>query len=93
MNTKQVKVLRGQIRQIIQELLPSVIEREAFLDMHKTLSTTIDRRLDNLTDMVKAKLEQVDQRSKDMQAHVLKNVGVPSALGTEAPTEGGSSKA
>lgn len=61
MNNKELKVLRGQIRQIVKELLPDVLTSEVLLAIEQRLSA-----------QVKEKLEQIDERQKDLQAYMVR---------------------
>ncbi len=86
MSEKNVKFLRGQVRQVVKELLPQVLNAEAIQSMNKDLISRVDTRLASLTDMVKSTLDQIDQRSQDMQSYVVRNVAVPAAPEAAQPT-------
>lgn len=79
MGDKQAKLIRGQLRQIVKELLPEILTTESFMSLQKTLDTRLNNKVDNITRMVRDALEKLDQRSKDMQSYVVRNVGVPTA--------------
>lgn len=74
-----IKVIRGQLRQIAKEILPEVLSAE----METKIMKHVDTRLDYMTNMIKSTLDQLDRRSKDMQSYVVRNVGVP----TKPPEE------
>jgi len=78
-NQANIKALRGQVRQIVKELLPEVLHAEAVNRLNKDLTNKVDNRLEGITKLVKTTLDQLDQRSKDMQSYVVRNVGVPTA--------------
>lgn len=67
-----VKVLRGQLRQIVQELLPSLVTAEVKAKMHEELRIEVNKRLDNVTKSVKDTLDTIDQRSKDIQGYLVR---------------------
>lgn len=82
MSEKNVKFLRGQVRQVVQSLLPEVFNAETTKAMEKVLITRMDSRLSDLTNKIETALKTMDDRSKDIQQYVVRNTGVP-----EAPTE------
>lgn len=63
------KVIRGQVRQVAQELLTE----ELVLAASKELKAHIDRRMDIITKQLKDVLDQVDTRSKDGLAYMVRN--------------------
>lgn len=62
MNTKELKVLRGQIRQIVKELLPEVLGAELIQALERKLS-----------DELKQALERIDERQKSLQAYMVRS--------------------
>lgn len=79
MSEKNVKFLRGQVRQVVKQLLPEVFSTETSKAMEKVLVTRIDSRLSEITKVVKEALDTMDKRSLDMQSYVVRNVAVPAA--------------
>ncbi len=64
------KQARGQLRQIAKELLPEVMASELFAVMQAETVT----RLNALTEEVREQLKAMDQRSRDMQSFILREV-------------------
>lgn len=75
MSEKNIKLLRGQVRQVIKENL----NEEAFRAMEARLTKTLNEKLSELSLKVKESIDVMDQRSKDVQAYVTRNVAVPTA--------------
>ena len=74
-----IKQIRGQIRQIVQELLPDLIREELF----KVLEERVTKHLDKINAEVKADvkglgeqvahtLSTIDERSKSVQHYVMR---------------------
>ena len=68
MNSKQVKDIRKQLRNVVQEMLPGVTSQE----MYVQLSKVINERLDQISKHINSTLETIDQRSKDVQTYVIR---------------------
>lgn len=74
MGSKDAKLLRGQLRQIVKEMLPELIKQELF-----TESTSLIRsRLEEINKMVKSELTRIDDRQKDIQALIMKELAASS---------------
>lgn len=67
MNGKQVKLLRGQIRNVVKELFPEVMTLEMAETVRKELSKRIDEHFDILSKQVKTSLEEINDRTKKTQ--------------------------
>lgn len=67
MNQKQVKLLRKQIRNVVQELLPAVLTQEVVTSISSELKKEVLSRLD-----------AIDARQKDITSFVVRN-SVPPA--------------
>ena len=80
MSDKQYKLIRKQLRNVVQEALPNILTQDLVTTMRNDLLARVDVRLDDITKAVKSKLDEMDTRSKNIQSYVLRNVGV-----TEAP--------
>ncbi len=65
----KIKELRGQVRQIVKELLPEVLNQEQF----KALEKTILDRLDVLEKQTKDVLSEMNQRHKDTMGYLVRN--------------------
>lgn len=81
MSEKNIKLLRGQVRNVVKESLTE----EAFKAIEARLTKTLNEKLSEVTRTVKEGLEVIDQRSKDLQAYVVRNVAVPTAPVVDAP--------
>lgn len=78
MNSKEVKQVRGQIRQIIKELMPEILKGETLVAANKDLTKLINARLDALTAHVQESLKVMDERSKEISSYMVRNT-VPQA--------------
>lgn len=74
------KVLRGQLRQIAKELLPELLSSELGEKLNKDLSKQIQARLEVLVKDITHTLQEIDQRSKDVQGYILRQSASPSPL-------------
>lgn len=79
MSEKNTKLIRKQIKNVVQSLLPEVFNAETTKAMEKVLITRMDSRLAELTGKIQTALQTMDERSKDIQQYVIRNTGVPSA--------------
>lgn len=62
MNNKDLKVLRGQIRQIVKEMLPEVLAMELIKAMEKKLG-----------DDMNAALDRINEQQKQINSYVIRN--------------------
>ncbi len=72
--SNKAKVLRGQLRQIVLEVLPEVIKSE----LYKQLQVENDKRLNSIQKHIEGTLKQLEEKQKDffssvIRASVLKN--------------------
>lgn len=81
--SKAIKALRGQVRQIVQDLLPEIIKTEFVADLHRKVAEQVDKRLDNLMAYNRAALETIDKRSKDVEAYVVRETARSAPKATE----------
>lgn len=83
--SNQAKVLRGQMRQVVQEILPELIQQELKTALYKKLAEDMTSRVKAIEDNVKAVLDQLDQRSKDTLDYLVRqSIQVPQM---NVPTE------
>lgn len=75
--SNQAKMIRGQMRQIVKELLPDMVEKELRTALHEKLASEVQKRLDNVTKSVKEVLETIDQRSKEIQGYLVRQSSTP----------------
>lgn len=85
MGAKDIKALRGQVRMIVKEMLPEILNAELVRVIEQRLAQGLNTELTKIASTVKTTLDQVDQRSKDTQNYVVRNVGVPQAPSTAQP--------
>lgn len=78
-----IKQLRGQVRQLVKEMLPEVFKTEFIAALHKSIAEQVDKRLDNLMSYNRAALDVIDKRSKDVEAYVIREM----ARNAPKPTE------
>lgn len=79
MSDKQYKLIRKQIKNVVQDELQYLLHEESFKAIKNDLFKHVDTRLDNITKAVRETMDQLDNRSKDMQNYVVRNVGIPTA--------------
>lgn len=84
-----IKQIRGQIRQIVQEILPDLIREELFKDLEAKIAARLTQIADGTRSDVKALGEQVnktltviDERSKSVQHYVMRQGATAQAVKT-----------
>jgi hypothetical protein len=60
--SSEAKVIRGQVRQVVKEILPEVLVEQAVREMEIRIMTYVKKRLD-----------QIDERQKDIQTYMIRN--------------------
>lgn len=70
-----IKVLRGQVRQVVKEILPEVMNNEQF----DVLRKQIDERISKLEKEVKDMMSEMNARHKDVMSYLVRNVSTPLA--------------
>lgn len=68
--SKEIKAMRGQLRQIAKEILPEVLAGELFAALH----TEQTKRLNELATMVTTRLNEIESRSKDVQSYIMREI-------------------
>lgn len=82
MSDKQYKMIRKQLRNVVQEILPEVLGGDLFANLQKENSG----RLDAITAEVRNTLKQLDDRSKAVQDYIMRQVELAQVPAkTEAP--------
>lgn len=61
-----IKLIRGQLRQLVKELLPDVLAEQVIESIKKELYAELRERLGT-----------IDARQADIQSYVVRNNGVP----------------
>lgn len=77
------KELRGQLRQITKEVLPELMRHELYEKVRQEMKTEIEAIRKDVTAVLKA----MDDRSKDTQSFVMREVLAASSNSPIAPTE------
>lgn len=83
MNDSNVKLLRKQLVNVVQGLLPTILVNELITALHKKLAEQVDHRLNGIAEHMKATLEQIDQRAKEVHAYTIRNTTNPSIKPSE----------
>ncbi len=86
---RNVKLIRKQLRNVVQELLPTLVTEEVKSEMHKKFEVEANQRLNNITETVKKTLDMIDQRSKDTQGYLVRQSSQagPAQVGEISPLE------
>ncbi len=66
------KMLRGQLRNLFKEMQPTVFDEEAM----KALNKRIDERLNQIEQYVKSAMTEMNERSKETQSYVVRNLAL-----------------
>lgn len=77
---RNVKLIRKQLKNVVQTLLPSLVTEEMKSEMHAQLAKEVQQRLDNVTENVKSTLQMVDERSKDIQSYLIRQTTQPAEV-------------
>lgn len=64
------KDIRKQVRNVVQEILPSVLTQEQFKELNKH----IDERLKLLEATVKKQMHEMNERHKDTMGYLVRSV-------------------
>ncbi len=68
-----VKVLRGQVRIAVKELMGEVLSHELVQEVGRDITTTVETRLDRIQEHMTTTLASIDERSKEVAAYVVRN--------------------
>lgn len=86
-----VKMLRGQVRIAVKELMGEVLNAELAQEINKDITLKVETRLDRIQEHLTSTLAQIDERSKEVAAYVVRNTvpaeGFKPTETTEIPTE------
>lgn len=77
MSDKNLKQIRGQLRQVVQELMTT----EQLQALRKEVMNAMDKRLDAIDAHIKSQLKEINDRSQETQSYVVRNL----ALATVKP--------
>lgn len=73
MSDKNFKTIRKQLRAVVSEALPELLKKQFYEEIHKDVAAQVQARLETIAKQVSDSLAQIDARSKDVQAYVLRN--------------------
>lgn len=85
MSDNNVKFLRKQVRNVVQETLPGVLSQEFAQDLEMRLFEYVRGRMDEIKTNVEATLKQMDERSKDIQSYIVNQSMIPIEKNVDAP--------
>ena len=78
MGDKQVKRERSQLRNVVQEILPALLQTEVFKGLYeklqKEVNITLITRLASLELEVRDNLKNLSERQQDIQAFIMNQV-------------------
>lgn len=74
--SNSIKQLRGQVRQIVKELLSEVLNDELVQALRKDIYT----RLDAIDKHVKSTTQEMNDRTKETQSYVVRNLTLASTV-------------
>lgn len=77
MSDKNTKDLRKQLRAVVREILPEILTAELVTASHREYTAKLEERLDAISKHLTDTLTAIDQRSKDMQSYVVRNLPAP----------------
>lgn len=66
------KDIRKQIRNVMQEVAPEILSQELMKALEARILKHVDSRLDLISDHIKATLNAIDSRTKDVQSMVVR---------------------
>lgn len=75
MNGKELKALRGQIRQIVKELLPEVLKSELMPIMRNELKAEINNTMKRIQGQVEESLAGLDKKVSDGVSYLVRHTG------------------
>lgn len=68
--SKELKQLRGQMRQIVKELFPEIMNEQLVAELKKDLSAQVDA----ISNYTKSTLEMIDKRNQDLNAYMVRQL-------------------
>lgn len=70
---KDTKLIRGQLRQVLKEILPETLTEAQF----ELLNKKIDARLEQITEDTKATMREMNARHRDTMGFLVRQVSSP----------------
>lgn len=81
--SKDTKLIRGQVRQVVKETLPSLLQTEVFHEMYATLQKEMIAKLEYIHNDIQESLKRMNSKAQDVQAFMLNQM--KSDMGRRAP--------
>lgn len=78
MSDKNFKALRKSLRNVVQEILPTLLTSELMEAVYKRLSTDMGARMDVIAKGAQETLKNIDDRQKDFQSMLLRSAAASS---------------
>lgn len=75
--SNNAKLVRGQVRQIVKEMLAEVLQAELTSAVRKELAEQLASRLNFIGAQLQEKLNEIDARSKDISAYLIRSSSAP----------------
>ncbi len=77
---KDTKLLRGQIRQVVKEILPDVLTEELAKAILQQLQLMTRTQLNAIEAQVRDSLQALDDRSREVQNYVIRQTAASTFL-------------
>lgn len=74
MNTKEVKDIRKQLKNVAQAMAPTVLASEAGNHMYRELMKAVQGKLQQIEVQVQETLKKIDERSQDLQSYAMRQI-------------------
>lgn len=85
MSDKNAKALRKSLRNVVQEILPEILNSEMVDAIKSKLSQELGLRMDVIAKDAQKTLSAIDERQKDFQNFLLRQAVAAQAPSAEAP--------
>lgn len=70
----ELKQIRGQIRQIVKEMLPEILKAELQTAIYKQIAGELTAKLQITEGEIRRQLQAMDDRAKDVQSFIMREV-------------------
>lgn len=74
MNSKDTKDIRKQLRNVVKEIMPEVMKSQLGETLLKELTTVLNIKMRDLETQVRTALQNIDNRAKDLQSLMLREM-------------------
>lgn len=85
--SKDVKFIRGQVRQIVKEELPVVMSAELKSALYAEIKAAVTHQLTQISQQVSESLKGMEERQKDIQNFIMRQVAQMAANPPNAETQ------